>query len=167
MSDLSNNNQQHSEELENKVQNAENGTAKKRFPSWVWVLIAIVVAVGGYWAVQLINQRQGATAGLPAEMSVAEVAQLDPEEYFFLDVREQGEWDDAHMEWATLIPSGELSARLDEIPTDKKIVVVCQSGGRSAKGRDLLLEAGFPEVTSMTGGMNDWLSQDLPVVTGP
>jgi len=104
---------------------------------------------------------------LPLEISAEEAALLDPDEWFILDVREQSEWDGGHIEGATLIPLGQLEARQTELPTDQKIVVVCQSGGRSAKGRDLLLEAGFTEVTSMAGGMNDWVSVDLPVVTGP
>jgi rhodanese-related sulfurtransferase len=130
-------------------------------------LIVIVVAVGGYWLIQMTNQRQQAVSTLPAEMSVAEVSQLDREEWFILDVREQSEWNEGHIEGATLIPLGQLEARKSELPTDQKIVVVCRSGNRSAQGRDLLLKAGFAEVTSMADGMNDWVSQGLPVVTGP
>jgi rhodanese-related sulfurtransferase len=146
-----------------------NTSAKEKgnIPSWIWSLIVIVVAVGGYWLIQMTNQRQQAVSTLPAEMSVAEVSQLDREEWFILDVREQSEWNEGHIEGATLIPLGQLEARKSELPTDKKIVVVCRSGNRSAQGRDILLKAGFAEVTSMADGMNDWVSQGLPVVTGP
>lgn len=134
---------------------------------WVWVLIVIVVAVGGFWIIKLTNQRSVVEHYLPAEISVAEAANLDPEEWFFLDVREQSEWNEGHIEWATLIPLGQLAARKDELPKDKKIVVVCRSGNRSAQGRDILLKAGFNEVTSMSGGMNDWGRLENLVVTGP
>jgi rhodanese-related sulfurtransferase len=146
-----------------------NTSAKEKgtIPSWIWSLIVIVVAVGGYWLIQMTNQRQQAVSTLPAEMSVAEVSQLDREEWFILDVREQSEWNEGHIEGATSIPLGQLEARKSELPTDKKIVVVCRSGNRSAQGRDLLLKAGFAEVTSMADGMNAWVSQGLPVVTGP
>lgn len=143
-------------------------TQKKReFPTWVWSLIVIVVAVGGYWLIQLTNQRQSVVNNQPLEMSVLDVAQLDREEWLFLDVREQYEWDEAHIEWATLIPLGQLEDRHDELPKDRKIVVVCRSGNRSIEGRDILLAADFTDVTSMAGGMNDWINLGFPVVTGP
>ena len=151
----------------NKSQIVTNTKQAGTIPSWVWSLIVIVVAVGGYWLVQLTNQRQQAVSSLPAEMSVAEVSKLDREEWFFLDVREQSEWNQGHIEEATLIPLGQLQDRQDELPKDQKIVVVCRSGNRSAQARDLLLKAGFTEVTSMAGGMNDWISLGLPAVIGP
>ena len=171
--------------------NSGSAEQKSGIPTWVWFLVVIIVAVAGYWVIQLTNQRGTVVESspleiteevanssplevtaevansLPLEISAEEAALLDPDEWFILDVREQSEWDGGHIEGATLIPLGQLEARQTELPTDQKIVVVCQSGGRSAKGRDLLLEAGFTEVTSMAGGMNDWVSLDLPVVTGP
>lgn len=186
-----------------KSTNSGSAEQKSGIPTWVWFLVVIIVAVAGYWVIQLTNQRGTVVESspleiteevansspleiteevanssplevtaevansLPLEISAEEAALLDPDEWFILDVREQSEWDGGHIEGATLIPLGQLEARQTELPTDQKIVVVCQSGGRSAKGRDLLLEAGFTEVTSMAGGMNDWVSLDLPVVTGP
>ena len=136
-------------------------------PVWVWTLVVIVVAAGGYWLIRITNQRQEVANTLPAEISVAEAAKLDPQEWFLLDVREQDEWNQEHIEWATLIPLGQLNDRLDELPEDQKIVVVCRSGNRSAEGRDILLKAGFKAVTSMAGGMNDWINQGNLVVAGP
>ncbi|MDD2522072.1 MAG: rhodanese-like domain-containing protein [Anaerolineaceae bacterium] len=146
---------------------SQSSKQKGALPGWVWILVVIVVAFGGYLAIRLTNQRQKAVSTLPAEMTVAEVALLDPAEWFFLDVREQSEWNESHIGWATLIPLGQLEDRQDELPKDQKIVVICRSGNRSAQGRDILLKAGFIEVTSMAGGMNDWIKQGLPVVTGP
>ena len=141
---------------------------KKGFPSWLlWVLLVIAVAAGGYFAIHQSNKRADVVNGLPAEMSVAEVAQLNTNDYYFLDVREPDEWNEFHIEWATLIPLGELDTRLNELPKDKNIIVVCRSGNRSAQGRDVLLNAGFESVSSMAGGMNEWNSQGNPVVTGP
>jgi rhodanese-related sulfurtransferase len=45
-------------------------------------------------------------------------------------------------------------------------VVVCRSGNRSQAGRDILLQAGF-NVTSMSGGLNEWRASGYPVVSGP
>ena len=150
-----------------KPQARANAKKKREIPSWIWSLIVIIVAVGGYWLIKLTNQRQSVVNKQPLEMSVLDVAQLDREEWLFLDVREQYEWEEAHIEWATLIPLGQLADRHDELPKDRKIAVVCRSGNRSQEGRDILLAAGFTDVTSMAGGMNDWINLGFPVVTGP
>jgi rhodanese-related sulfurtransferase len=86
---------------------------------------------------------------------------------FILDVRQPEEWLDHHIPGSTLIPLGELPARLSELPEDKEILVVCRSGNRSAEGRDILLEAGFEQVTSMAGGLTEWRSAGYPTVSGP
>jgi rhodanese-related sulfurtransferase len=59
-----------------------------------------------------------------------------------------------------------LQNRLTEVPKDQKVVVVCRSGNRSASGRDILLNAGFKQVTSMAGGVSAWQAQGFPIVTG-
>lgn len=82
---------------------------------------------------------------------------------FFLDVREVEEWNQLHIPGATLIPLGELPERLEELPKDQPIVVYCRSGNRSQTGRDILLNAGFSDVTSMDGGINDWYQNGYPV----
>ena len=104
-------------------------------------------------------------AALPLEVSVAEADDLREAGALMLDVREPSEWATGHIEGATLISLGELEARLDELRSDRDIVVVCRSGNRSAQGRDILLAAGFPSVTSMAGGMTDWIAAGLPVTT--
>ncbi|PIV26809.1 MAG: rhodanese-like domain-containing protein [Anaerolineae bacterium CG03_land_8_20_14_0_80_58_20] len=82
---------------------------------------------------------------------------------FMLDVRELSEWNEFHAPVATLIPLGELASRVNELPRDRKIVVVCRSGNRSQQGRDILLAAGFMQVTSMDGGMNAWQTSGYPI----
>ena len=84
-------------------------------------------------------------------------------ETFFVDVREQDEWDAVHIPNTTLIPLGQVASRLSEIPKDKNIVVVCRSGNRSQSGRDILLQACYTNVTSMAGGITDWTKHGYPV----
>ena len=103
---------------------------------------------------------------LPAEISVAEASQMKTDGAFMLDVRQPDEWTAVHMPGANLIPLDQLASRLSEVPQDTPIVVVCRSGNRSAQGRDLLLQAGFTQVTSMAGGMNDWAATGLPTESG-
>ena len=139
-------------------------SAQKKFPVWGWVLLAVglVVIVG---AVALQNHN-AAAASLPSEISVAQAAQKRDQGVFILDVREPSEWTQVHIPGATLIPLGQLPNRLNEVPNDREVVVVCHSGNRSATGRDILLKANFSKVTSMAGGMTQWQTQGLPTAAG-
>jgi len=111
----------------------------------------------------ILMQKNG-SQGLAKEISVAEAYQIYQKgDAFFVDVREQSEWDEYHAPGTTLIPLGELPNRLTELPKDRDIVVVCRSGNRSQSGRDILLQAGFKNVTSMAGGLKQWQSAGYPI----
>ena len=129
------------------------------------VAVALLVVGGIYFFVQ--GQRQPSSAALPSEISVAQAHDKYNQDTFFLDVREPEEWNEYHIEGATLIPLGELASRVDDLPRDKEIVVVCRSGNRSQAGRDILKDAGFTQVTSMAGGVSQWQASGYPIVTGP
>jgi len=103
---------------------------------------------------------------LPAEVSTADALALREAGAFILDVRQPEEWAAGHISDATLIPLGDLASRVAEVPKDRQVVVVCRSGNRSAQGRDVLLGAGYPSVTSMAGGMNDWTAAGYPTESG-
>ncbi len=81
--------------------------------------------------------------------------------FLLLDVRNQDEWDELHIEGARLIPVSELEARIGEIEEykDKEVAVICRSGMRSAKGQRILQEHGFKNVENVLGGMMEWKSQ--------
>jgi rhodanese-related sulfurtransferase len=122
------------------------------------VVIAAIIVV-------LIALNGGQPASSPAaEISVQEAYKIYQEgNAYFLDVREPSEWAEYHAPNSTLIPLGELAARVNELPKDKQIVVVCRSGNRSQEGRDLLKRAGFTNVTSMAGGLKTWRDSGYPV----
>jgi rhodanese-related sulfurtransferase len=111
----------------------------------LWGIIALVVL--GLGAVWLMSRNTTAATSLPSEISVADAVAKQKAGAFILDVREPSEWNDAHIAGATLIPLGELASRVNELPRNKEIVVVCRSGNRSAQGSDTLLNAGFSQVT--------------------
>ncbi len=143
----------------------QKSNAKSTFPTWVWVVaVLIIVAVG---AMLTLQNMPAAQTTLTAEISVAQAAAKRDQGAFILDVRQPEEWNEGHIPDATLIPLGELPNRLNEVPKDREVVVVCRSGNRSQQGRDILRGAGYTLITSMAGGMNDWQSQGLPVVSGP
>ncbi len=138
-------------------------TNKTFLPVWAWVAAAILAIV---ILVLIVSAGNSSTTGLPKEVSVAEAAQMRSAGALILDVRELSEWQTVHIPGATLIPLGELSNRLTELPKDQQIVVVCRSGNRSAQGRDILIHAGFPNVTSMAGGMNQWSAAGYETTSG-
>ncbi|WP_082969658.1 MULTISPECIES: molybdopterin-dependent oxidoreductase [unclassified Mycobacterium] len=81
-----------------------------------------------------------------------------------LDVREQDEWCTEHAPAAMLLPVGRVRTREDELPRDRRIVVVCRSGGRSAAVTALLRRSGFDAV-NLAGGMCAWAAAGLPIVS--
>ena len=62
---------------------------------------------------------------------------------FVLDVRTVEEWNEFHAPDSTLIPLDQLASRLNEVPRDRQIVVVCRSGNRSQQGRDISAQCWF------------------------
>jgi len=131
----------------------------------LWGVLALVVL--GLGVVWLMSRNTTTASSMPLEISAQEAVAKQKAGAFILDVREPDEWNTVHIAGATLIPLGELDSRLNELPKDKEIVVVCHSGNRSAKGRDILLNNGFTQVTSMAGGMNQWQAAGYPTVSGP
>lgn len=76
------------------------------------------------------------------------------ESFMILDVREAFEYNTAKIEGATLIPLGELSARIGELDEKKEIVTLCHHGIRSQSALSILLKHGFSEVKNLTGGID-------------
>jgi rhodanese-related sulfurtransferase len=137
---------------------------------WVWVAVSaavILVGVAGFALIKPGNEPSAAVAELPAEISVDEAFARYEQGAFVLDVRTPEEWAEYHAPNTTLIPLDELEARLDEVPRDQEVVVVCRSGNRSQVGRDILLDAGFTNVASMAGGLKTWRAAGYPVISGP
>ena len=87
-----------------------------------------------------------------------------------LDVREDEEWVAGHLEGARHIPMGEVPGRLaevaalaDEAPSGE-VVVVCRSGGRSARVVAWLAHNGVDAV-NLAGGMGAWADAGRPMVS--
>ena len=73
-----------------------------------------------------------------------------------IDVREQWEYDEAHIPGVTLIPLQTVPNNLQEIPTDKTVILTCRSGNRSGKATDFLRQQGYTNVHNMAGGILAW-----------
>ena len=97
------------------------------------------------------------------------------EDVFLLDVRSRPEYDKLHLADCVLIPFGDVENRIaanDLFPDvnygraaarDRKILVYCTKGVRSLIVTRRLLEMGFADVTSISGGLKAWVKAGLPV----
>jgi rhodanese-related sulfurtransferase len=105
-------------------------------------------------------------------MTPPEVHHVDPAESkrrvdagaLLLDVRNPDEWHAGHAEGAAWIPMRELADRQEELPTDREIVVICKSGGRSAQVAQALAAAGY-EAVNVAGGTEAWQAAGMAIVT--
>ncbi|GAA2440924.1 MULTISPECIES: rhodanese-like domain-containing protein [Agromyces] len=84
---------------------------------------------------------------------------------YLIDVREAAELAQARVEGAHHVPLGELVARLDEVPRDRTVYVMCHVGGRSAQAVQYLEQQGIDAV-NVEGGILAWYQSGLPVVLG-
>lgn len=81
-----------------------------------------------------------------------------------VDVREPWEFDYCRIEGSMLIPLGDLAARVDEIPADRPLVVVCHHGNRSGYAAAMLQQAGFSDVFNLQGGVELWATEVDPAM---
>ena len=80
-----------------------------------------------------------------------------------IDVREDDEHEATRVAGVPLIPMSELMARIDEIPTDTPVAVLCRSGARSGRVADYLTASGeHGEVANIEGGIIAWAAEGLP-----
>ncbi len=103
------------------------------------------------------------------EVAAAEVRDaLDRgDEFLLLDVREPDEVATARIEGSRGVPLGELEARMDELASwrQRRIVVHCHTGARSARACQALRAAGFRNVANLAGGIEAWsltVDPDVP-----
>ncbi len=100
-----------------------------------------------------MTSRELATALLTASVSV-------------VDVRGAAEWAAGHLPGVPNIPLGYLADRIGELPTDRPLVVHCQSGSRSAIAASVLRSMGMKNVVNLVGGFVDWQAAGNPVERG-
>jgi rhodanese-related sulfurtransferase len=87
------------------------------------------------------------------------------DDVFLLDVRDDDEWQAGHADGAHHVPMMELLARLDEVPADRDVVVVCKVGARSAQVTAYLVAQGWDRVRNLDGGMLAWVGAGRPLVS--
>jgi hydroxyacylglutathione hydrolase len=85
------------------------------------------------------------------------------EDLMVLDVRSNDEWEQYHIEGATHIYVGHLKERVNELPKDKPIAVLCNVGRRSSLAASILLKSGYRDLYNVLGSMTAWRNAGYPV----
>jgi molybdopterin/thiamine biosynthesis adenylyltransferase/rhodanese-related sulfurtransferase len=107
-------------------------------------------------------------AGQEMEITVKDLKSRldrDGQDLVVIDVREPHEWEISHLDFAHLIPKGDLPDHLKEFDQTKEYVLHCKSGVRSLDAARLMKAAGF-RAKSLRGGINAWareVDQSLPI----
>ena len=86
------------------------------------------------------------------------------DDIFLVDVREPNEYEIVSIPGAVLIPKDQFlsGAALERLPHDKRVVLHCKSGARSAECLAVLKNAGFADAAHVGGGVLAWISQVDP-----
>ncbi len=99
------------------------------------------------------------------EVDIEAFAGLHAEGVTVIDVREPHEYEEGHVPGATLIPLGEVPDRVDEVPGDRTVYLVCAVGGRSGRAAEFLAGQGM-DVVNVAGGTKAWIAAGQPTVAG-
>lgn len=121
--------------------------------------------IAGYFGTEVLSTWANAGHQLTTvpQITSSELAeQLRTGDVAVLDVRGRSEWEAGRLPGVANIPLGYLADRLDEVPRDKKLVVHCQGGARSAIAASLLRSRGFDNVINLGGGYADWEAAGNP-----
>ena len=100
------------------------------------------------------------------EISVEELKRrLDAGESLqLLDVREPWECAIVSLPAAQQIPLQQLPQRLKELSSEREVIAMCKSGGRSRRAAQFLQSAGFGQVANLTGGIDAWIEEIDPTL---
>jgi rhodanese-related sulfurtransferase len=123
--------------------------------------------VGGYVesGMQVLDALDGRLASVPRVTAAALAEQLESHEPpLVLDVRAEWEWRASRIPRSVNIPLTRITQRLEELPSDRPLVVHCATGYRSAIASSLLLRDGFEAVADLAGGIAAWQSRVLVTV---
>jgi rhodanese-related sulfurtransferase len=107
------------------------------------------------------------TESLVPEVTIETLQQwLQAGTVLLIDVREQNEWNEAHLEQAHLLPLSTFDPAQVPAAGDRHTVIMCRSGRRSADATRLMQLSGRKDVYNLEGGILAWHAASLPMLTG-
>jgi len=121
-----------------------------KFTSILLVIVIVLVA----------TMATGCSKGVGptgSDVSIDQALQMwQNKEVIIIDVRTPQEYAEGHIPDVANIELDQLGNRSSEVPTDKKVLLICRSGSRSSQGTSLLRSKGFGNVYNITTGMSSW-----------
>jgi rhodanese-related sulfurtransferase len=85
-----------------------------------------------------------------------------------VDVRDSKDYEAGHIIEARHIPAAEIASRAESLKKfkEKPVIVYCDAGFTSAGAARQLRASGFTKVVTLSGGLNSWRQENLPLVKG-
>lgn len=113
---------------------------------------------------------EAAEAARDSTISVVDLKRLldardrGEEDFVLIDVREPNEYEIVAIPGSVLIPKGQFldGSALGQLPNDKRIILHCKLGGRSAEALAVVKGAGFSDAVHVGGGVLAWVNQIEP-----
>ena len=113
----------------------------------------------------------------PAGRTVGGAAKIDPSQLpqlqnrksaIVVDIRNQDEFENGHIEQALNLPLDSIETNLKKLNKyrGKPLILVCQSGTRTAKAVGILKKNAFEDLYVLDGGLTSWSKENLPLSRG-
>lgn len=114
----------------------------------------------------VIEMRQRARGG--NSISTADAVRLQNSGALLVDVRDSNDYEAGHIIEARHIPAAEIASRAESLKKfkEKPVIVYCDAGSNSAGAARQLRASGFNKVVTLSGGLNSWRQENLPLVKG-
>src|SRR5436190_15141893 len=106
---------------------------------------------------QLLDEARARVSEISARDAIA-LRKSNPE-VVFLDIREQPEVNLGVIPGAVHLARGSMETKIEAlVPREKRVIIYCANGNRSAFAADTLQQMGYGAVASMACGFRDWVS---------
>ena len=92
------------------------------------------------------------------EVTPSEAMSDTSDKVVYFDCREPQEYNLGHIPGSVFIPRGNMETKVEAlIPRDRKVVIYCASGNRSALAAETMMQMGYADVASMSSGFRGWV----------
>ena len=106
---------------------------------------------------QLLDEARARVTEISARDAIA-LRAANPD-VVFLDIREQPEVNLGMIPGAVHLARGSMETKIEAlVPREKRVVIYCANGNRSAFAADTLQQMGYADVASLAGGFRDWVA---------
>lgn len=114
----------------------------------------------------VIEMRQRAQGS--GSIGTADAVRLQNTGALLVDVRGSEDYEAGHIIEARHIPAADIASRAESLKKfkEKPVIVYCDGGSSSAGAARQLRASGFSKVVTLSGGLNSWRQENLPLVKG-